>query len=132
MHYLPGSFGTPFAFNFQPELKLQYDRVGGGDARLSFIDEKEALRLGPEFTFVIRPQFVPENLSFLRNMTGRLTYHRSEDLLSGRRFTWLDTSLIYNIDPEGFLALAASYRRGDVEETGEKADIFKIGLTGKI
>lgn len=123
---------TPFIVNVQPELMLRYDSIGGSNKVLPFSTKDEALRIGPEVTLLMRAQFVPPELEFLRSLNGKLTYHWSQDLYTGNRFSWLDAALIYNIDPNGFLALTGSYTHGNVEDTGSRTHLFKIGLTGKI
>jgi hypothetical protein len=122
--------GLPIIYRFQPELKVQYDHTTDAGALLTFSGRKEALRIGPEFTFLFKP-FGPQ-LAFLSQLHGQITYHPWIEVYSDTRQSWLDASLTYDIDHAGHLGLTGSYTRGSTEQTGVLTNIYKIALTGKL
>lgn len=127
---IPGTF---INYNFIPEVKAQYDSTTASGKIIQFSGRSESLRVGPEATVRFK-MVAPDGplYDYLRRLTGKITYHWWTELYSGRQDSWLDTSLTFNVDPEGFIGLKASYRRGRSEETGAQTDLYKLGLTAKV
>lgn len=120
--------GTPIIFRFQPSLLLQYDDVTSGLS--PFSGDDNALRLGPVFTLNFQP-FGPGE-TFWDRLVGNVSYHIATEFNSGETFDWLDSSLTYNLTPEGNLGLTATYQYGEDEKTADETDKFLISLSGKL
>ena len=124
--------GTLVNFNLMPSTKVQYDSTTAAGKVIAFSGRAESLRVGPEATLILKYYGPPGNVAdFFRQFSGNVTYHWWNELYSGRSGSWLDTSLIYNIDPEGHIGLKFAYKRGESEETGAKFDLYKITLAAK-
>jgi hypothetical protein len=126
---IPGTF---INYNFTPELKVQYDSTTERGKTLLFSGRQESLRIGPEaslhFKVVAPDGFLSD---YLKRVVGSFTYHWWTEVYSGRQNSWLDASLVYNLDEEGHIGLKFGYKRGYSEETGAKLDLYKISLTAK-
>jgi hypothetical protein len=131
--------GTIFLYRFSPELVVQYDGTFGSNDVLAFSNRQTALRIGPQFNLILQP--LPKILersgltgpifTFLSNLSAHLTYHIYREVYSDRNFSYLETALVYNIDPAGHAGIKASYTKGRQEQTGDKIDQFKLALTVK-
>ena len=122
--------GLPISLRFDPELLVQYSQITGGTSFLDFNGGKQAIRVGPQVSVFIFPETAGTN--FLSKLNGSLTYHWAYEAYSGKPIDWLQTALTYNIDAAGHLAVSLTYKRGRDEDTGTFADIYRIGLSGKI
>ena len=120
--------GTSLIYRLQPSIILQYDHTTSGDN--PFSDEQNALRIGPAITLNFQP--FGNDIPFLQDIVGNVSYHFDWELYSERTFDWLDASLTYNLTPSGNLGITASYQRGEDEQTAEPTDDFNISLSGKI
>jgi hypothetical protein len=121
--------GEPYLVRIDPALLIQYARIVGGSKPLAFNDMNQSLRVGPQITVGFYPGTSGD---FLSHFVGSVTYHWAYETYSGRRLSWFDTSLTYNIDSDGYFGLTGTYQRGNDENTGVFANIYKISLTGKI
>jgi hypothetical protein len=120
-------------YNFLPELMIQYQTQSAGQTPLAFSGQDKALRVGPAPTLlwtIYAPQ-LPPLIQTLLGFSGKVTYHWWTEAYSGRSSSWLETAMIYNLDPDGNVAFALSYKRGQSEDTGLKNNLFKISLTAK-
>jgi hypothetical protein len=61
-----------------------------------------------------------------------LTYRWARDVYSQRDLSWFQSDLTYNLDPAGHFAIGFSYKRGDDQDTGAFANVYRLGLTGKL
>lgn len=121
--------GYPFLIRIDPALLVQYARIVGGSKPLAFNDMNQALRVGPQITLGLYPGTSGD---FLSHFVGAVTYHWAYEAYSGRKLSWFDASLTYNIDPDGYFGLTGTYQRGNDENTGVFANVYKLSLTGKI
>ena len=64
-------------------------------------------------------------------MHFQVTYSLLQDAVSRATYRLLDTSLTFNLDPKKLLGLTLSYRRGELETTGQQVDLAKISLSAK-
>lgn len=126
-----GSFGL--IYNFTPEFLAQYDRVSDVTKTIAFSGQREALRVGPEAVLWLKLES-PNGLlkDLFQSTSGRIVYHSWIETYSGRSGSWLDTSLVHNLDPDGLVALTLSYRRGQNEDTGVRTDLYKVALSAKL
>jgi hypothetical protein len=121
---LPSRIGSLF-YVFSPELMVQYDQLDSGPNKyLLFADRKYALRVGPEFVIKLW-------LDHFDDLTFNLTYHPSVEVYSGRWFSWLQTTLQYNLVKEGYVAISTSFGLGNTETTANRASQFKLGISVK-
>jgi hypothetical protein len=125
--------GTYVNFSFRPEAKVQYDSTTESGKTLIFSGRREALRAGPEAHLLLKFYGPPGPVyDGLRQFSANVTYHWWTEVYSGRRESWLDSSLTYNIDPDGHIGIKLSYKRGQDEETGAKMDLYKVTLAAKL
>jgi hypothetical protein len=122
-----GVASLPFVFVFGPEIKVRYDNVIVDDATG---DKSYLWRTGPQAA--LRYKIVSETLpAFLNSFHGQTTYSwLTAD--HNQTFSYFNTSVTYNLDPEGYLGLTGSYTKGRSEDTGRKVDLWKASLTGKL
>jgi hypothetical protein len=125
--------GTYVNFSFRPEVKVQYDSTTESGKTLLFSGRREALRAGPQAHLFLKFYGPPGPVyDVLRQFSANVTYHWWTEIYSGRRESWLDSSLTYNIDPDGHIGIKLSYKRGQDEETGAKMDLYKVSLAAKL
>lgn len=114
---------------FEPSIVVAYDRATGGKP-VAFSGKSDALRLGPLFAF--RAKLVSANpASILNSVTAHLTYQYATEVVGGKTFDLLSTGIGYNLTVDGSAALSATYTVGKDEDSGEKEETFKVGLTVK-
>jgi len=125
--------GIPISFMLGPELMIRRDEVIVQD----LTGAKQYLTRGGAH-IVLNYKAIPDALSnpfedigFLKSLHGNttLSWLRTAD---GRSYSRFKSSIGYNIDTEGYVALNASYTRGRDEDTGRRMDLWQIGLTGKL
>jgi hypothetical protein len=78
---------------------------------------------------------LPEALKgygFLSSLHGQTTVSWLTSSFDGRSYGYFNSSLTFNLDPEGYVGLSGSYTRGRSEDTGRNQDIWKLSLTGKL
>lgn len=128
----------PFQVRLDSELMVQYDHLDkGSNTYLLFNENTSALRIGPQVSLwsLIAPLTIYPKplLDFLSKTPTFLTvsYHVSDDALTGQVFQWALVTLTHNLDQKGNYAISASYGIGNSENTGNKTEQFKIGLSGK-
>lgn len=123
-------FGGIASVRFDPTLLVQYNVVTGKNQLLDFNGQTQAMRVGPQLGLHVFPIAEPD--SFWSRVSADVTYHWAYETFSRKGISWLDSSITYNIDPDGQFGITASYRKGRDEDTGTVTDIYKIALTGKI
>lgn len=128
IHYPTPAF-LGYVLRFDPMLFVRYSEVTGKNQILAFNNRTEALRVGAEATLRLLPGLGAGDSTPLR---AALTYRWAEEIYTGRKLSWFQTEITYNIDPTGHLAVGFSYKRGNDEDTGVFANIYRLGLTGKI
>jgi hypothetical protein len=121
---------VPLYFVFGPEIKVRYDDVIINDATGA---KANMWRVGPQV--VMRYGFVgvalPADLVFLERLHGQTTVSWLTDSGNGLNYSYLDTSLTFNVDSAGHIGLTGEYTKGRFEDTGRKVDLWKAGLTAK-
>lgn len=125
--------GIPISFVFGPEYRLRYDNVIVNDA--TGVKEK-VWRSGPQaiLRYKVIGTALPDTLkdiAFLKSLHGQTTFGWLSSANTGQYFSYFNTSLTYNIDPEGHLGLTGSYTKGRSEDSGRQIDLWKAGLTAK-
>jgi hypothetical protein len=126
-----GTFGL--TYNFTPEFIMQYDRVTDPKKPVAFSGGREALRVGPEAVLWVHVEPPAGPLKDLINSTFfRLVYHWWEETYSSKTGSWLDASIVHNLDTDGNVALSFGYKRGRNEDTGVLTDLFKASLSAKL
>lgn len=120
--------GIPLIARFDPELIVQYASATGSNKGLAFNNMSEALRIGPQLTL----RLYPGTSTVLSHFHGAITYHPAYETYSGHFLDWLQSSLTYNLDNDGYFALTGSYNHGHDENTGALTNIYMLALSGKI
>jgi hypothetical protein len=128
IHY-PGTIGGLVAYRFDPELIVQYDSLANTKTPLLFSGGSQALRIGPQGSLYLR--LLGNNVPIISSLVGNMTYHWAEETYSRRSLSWFQSALTYNIDPNGYVGLTGSYKRGSDENTGKWTDIYLVSLSGK-
>jgi hypothetical protein len=123
-------FGLPLILRFDPDLVALYDQASGKTATLAFNNQERSLRLGPQLTLNIFP--FPGASDFWSRFKGTVSYDIHYETYSERSLHWFQSSLTFNIDEKGYIGLTGTYKRGQDETTGEQANVYTIGLSGKI
>lgn len=136
IHY-PFPIGPYFTARFDPELMVQYDQLEAGKPKyLLFSSQNSALRIGPQLSLwlhVAPLTIYPEPIrEFFRDSFLTATYHVSQDIYSGRNYSWSLVTLTHNLDPKGNFGISVSYGFGNSEMTGNRTDQVKVGLSGKL
>jgi hypothetical protein len=73
-----------------------------------------------------------KGIGFLASLHGQTTVSWLTSSFDGRSYGYFNSSLTYNLDPQGYIGLSASYTNGRSEETGRRQDLWKLSLTGKL
>jgi hypothetical protein len=126
--------GVPVSFIFGPELKGRYDNVVVND----LTGAKQYLWRGGAqaiLKYAVIGDALPDALKgyrFLSSLHGQTTVSWLTSSFDGRSYGYFNSSLTYNLDPDGYVGLSGSYTRGRSEDTGRKQDIWKLSLTGKL
>lgn len=122
----------PFSYLFTPSLLAQYNRLVSNDSGLAFNDRRNAYRLGPQLGLKIRPlaQDVAEDDIWSRWLITA-SYHWGYEFERGKDIELLNAAFTYNLDEVGHIGVTASYQRGNDEDTGVRANLFRVGLSGK-
>jgi len=120
--------GWPGLIRIDPELLVQYADVTGPKQTLSFNNESEALRIGPQVAL----NFYPGTSEILSHFVASVIYHWAYETYSEHPITWFQSILTYNLDTEGHLGLSGSYQRGQDENTGVFSNVYLVSLTGKL
>ena len=127
----PLPFGRYFVFAVSPTVQAEYvSELGEVSSQPIFAEHNEAFRIGPSVTLAIDGikefGYVPW---WIQRMHYEITYGWLYDLLSGRDYELLDTSLTFALDPKGHLGLTFSYRNGQLVATGQDVDLANIALS---
>lgn len=136
------NLSTPNPLGFLPatyELDLIFrmhyaERAGNVAIKdLLFVDGNSILRAGAVVGLSVlalqgNDSPVP---AWLQKANFNASYSWLEDLRTGRTYEHLMTSLGYTFDDAGHVAMKLSYERGKIEETAQKVEIAKVGLTVK-
>ncbi len=121
--------GTAALFRIDPEILAQYVDVTGKKQITAFNSQTEALPVGPQVTL----RLYSGTSDFWAHFVPTMTYWLAYEPYSGRGISWWDSSLAYNLDQEGHLALSFSYQRGNnVDTAGTFTKMYLVSLTGKI
>jgi hypothetical protein len=120
--------GWPGRIRFDPELWVQYAAVTGRNRTLSFNDQSEALRVGPQVAL----RFYPGTSELLAHFRASVIYHWGYEVYSQRPITNLQANITYNLDTDGHLGLSLNYQRGQDEDTGVFSNVYLVSLTGKL
>ena len=128
IHY-PGTIGGLIAYRFDPELIVQYDSLANSKTPLLFSGGNQALRIGPQGSLYLR--LLGNDVPVISSSVANMTYHWAEETYSRRSLSWFQAALTYNIDPNGYVGLTGSYRKGSDENTGKSTDIYLVSLSGK-
>jgi hypothetical protein len=127
--------GPQIIYKLNPEIRTLYDRAQDDGDHIFFSNEEDAIRIGPEVTLLMKlfgPGLVIwEDYFDLSKFLFKTTYSWDYETNSGRDFSWLDTSLTYNLGKSGHLGLTASYQNGYSQDVGERTEVGKLSLTGK-
>jgi hypothetical protein len=128
--------GIPIIARFDPDLVARFDSATGKDATgkdqvLAFNNRQNALRVGPELALTILPDpgYVTGPLARFSALFG---YDIWYETYSRRQIGWFTSSVNYNIDEAGNFGIKATYNSGQNVNTGKGANIYTIGLSGKI
>ncbi len=101
----------------------------GENQILAVNNKTEALRVGVQATVRLMPWLASGELA---RLGAAVTYRYAVETYTGRDLRWFQSDVRYNLDPGGYFAATFSYKRGDDEETGAYANVYKLGLSGKI
>jgi hypothetical protein len=125
------SLGLPIITRFDPDLVARFDSATGRNQLLAFNNMHDSLRLGPELALTIVPD--PGYISGpLSRFTALLGYDIWYETYSKKELTWFTSSLTYNLDEAGNFGIQGTYNQGRDVNTGKWANIYTIGLSGKI
>ena len=148
-YWQPFEPASPYYYNIQPELMVQYDHLNGGPNKaLIFSSRDEAMRVGPQFVLLLAndKDKLPDGpfKTLLANSSINVTNHELWDTYTGRFYTWSAISATYTIPnsilgiPENIFGLqtplvgvTGSVGYGNSELTGNKTAMIKIGLAIK-
>jgi hypothetical protein len=129
----PLDFLSVTRFNISPLVKMraEYLTKVGSISQPIFSARDEVFRVGPRVGVEIQPVtgLWPD---WFNSFTLVAAYGYYYDTLSKRSYSLFDSALNYNIDEAGNYALSATYRRGRLEETGDKVDQYMVGLSIKL
>ena len=123
-------FGLPLITRFDPALVALFDETVGKNQILAFNNRRESLRLGPELALNFLP--FPGGADFLSHFNAKVAYDWFYETYSGASLNWFTGSVTYNIDQAGHIGLTGTYKRGQDLNTGEMANVYTLGLSGKI
>lgn len=129
----PLPLGPYFYLTVTPKLRAEYrGRLEGSDDPLFALHDR-VLRAGPLLTVNIDGDTVfPEHTPWwAQRLHYQLVYGYLYDTLSSLSYNYLDTSLTFNLDKQGYLGLSFSYRKGKVEASGKDIDLAKVSLSAK-
>jgi hypothetical protein len=119
---------SQFYLRFDPELIIQYDNTFDQAKVLDLSYKSRAFRVGPQLGLIVVP--FAHASSTLANVSVTTFYHPYHEFAAGHNSYSFQTNLNYNFTKE--LALTAGYTRGSDENTGKYANLFKVGLAGKL
>jgi hypothetical protein len=120
---------APLVYRMIPELMVQYDSfIKGPKTYALFVDNNSALRIGPQVQLRMWAQADPNTIWGKLLLT--LLYHASDEVYTGRGFSWAQATLTYNLTTH--VGLSASYGYGNSETTGNNTNQIKLGLAGKL
>jgi hypothetical protein len=128
----PIDFLAATGFAVSPLIKLRAEYVGkvGSIDQPIFVSRDDAFRAGSRLGLEIQPVTLWPN--WFKKFTLVAAYGYLYDTFSSRSYSLFDSSLNYNIDEAGNYAVSANYRRGRLEETGDKVDQYMVGLAVKL
>ena len=126
----------PFQVRLDSEVMVQYDHLDKGqNSYLLFSQNTSAVRIGPQISMwtAVAPLLIyPKPLrDFFATTFFTASYHVSDDVRTGREYSWALMTLTHNLQPDGKYGISVSYGIGNSETTGNKTEQFKIGLSGK-
>ena len=124
------NLGRYFTYKFSPTLQTGFaSEISEAELQPLFADDDWALRSGPTVVFALAGTTKYGGPWWLDRLRYEITYGWLYDWVSGRDYELVDTSLNVGIDPSRHLGLTFSYRKGQLEETGQDVDLANIALS---
>lgn len=126
-----------------PELYLEYNNTFDTTQILAFSNKSSAFRAGPQVGLLVVPFPHADHVLqgwALENLSIYTVYHFFHEFVSAKSNYVFQTNLNYKF-PKTFgavpgiandLGLSFQYQRGANENTGQRANIYTIGLTGSL
>lgn len=119
--------GVPLQFSWQPVVRFEYERVEDAGQVRNLVSGSESTRGGA---------YLDANLWIIDGPFNRFSFHTQYWHLWGlnaesanRRYFL--SEMLYRLDEAGYIALNATYRRGNPPGNGSFVDEFVAGLTIK-
>jgi hypothetical protein len=110
-----------------PTFTVQYfDRLNGASEPI-FASSNRVFRYGPGVTVWMRFFDAAPVPDWLQKFSGSVSFDWYQDTISNRKYQHLLAMLTYNITKN--YGVTASYEDGEVEETGARIEITKVGLS---
>jgi len=122
----PAPIGFGYSVRVDPSLFASYTSVAGDGQILALNNRAEALRTGAQASVRLLP-YLNDNPLY-----ATIIYRWSNEAYTGRSVSWLQSTVTYNLDKDGFFAIGLSYKNGTDEDTGIFTHVYRIGLTGKM
>jgi hypothetical protein len=113
--------------HFDPDFRIQYDSLDGGNKPLLLSNRTDALRIGPQVGIWLRPF---DAVPYLENTIANAIYHWDEELYSRQNLYWAEVDLTYKFNAN--VGITASYQNGKNESTGATTNLFKISLSSAL
>ncbi|NOJ41047.1 hypothetical protein [Bradyrhizobium australiense] len=128
----PLPLGPYWFLTISPKLRVEYRESQDGAVDPIFFLHNQVLRAGPSVTVAISGNSIFSDVPwYIQRTHFRATYGTLYDFYSSRNYGLLDTALTYDLDPNGYLGLTLSYRKGKLETTGANVDLVKVSLSAK-
>lgn len=124
--HFPVPIGFGYSIRVDPSLFASYSSVTGDGQILALNSRTEAVRTGAQTAVRLQP-YLNDNPLY-----ATIIYRWSNEAYSGRNISWLQSTVTYNLDKDGFFAIGLTYKNGTDEDTGMFAHVYRLGLTGKI
>jgi hypothetical protein len=122
------TFGSSqLGIRFDPDFRIQYDSLDGGNKPLLLSNRTDALRIGPQVGIWLRPF---DAVPYLENTIVNAIYHWDEELYSRQSLYWAEVDLTYKFNAN--VGITASYQNGKNESTGATTNLFKISLSSAL
>ena len=124
----PQPLGGYFTYTFSPTLQTGFaSEISEAELQPLFADNDWALRSGPLVVFSING--ADDAPWWIKRIGYEVTYGWLYDWISSRDYELMDTALTLGLDDTGHLGLTFSYRKGQLEETGQPVDLANIALS---
>lgn len=122
----------PLAWRFDPSLRMQYtESLEDSDLPL-FADGDGLLRIGPSAALIIQPVGPHAGIpKWLGDLSASIGYTWLYDVYGSGDYDFFTSSINVPFDKSDHIALRLSYQKGQLEETGQRSDLAKVGLSVK-